>query len=249
MRRGLDLKPMSTTTFLTAEWRKLAMAQYEVAPATLASYLPAGVELDLFEGRCYVSLVGFLFDQVKLKGIPVPFHTRFEEVNLRFYVRCQDADGRWRRGVVFISELVPKPAITFIARTFYEEPYSTVPMRREILHGPAGLSVAYEWKHSGMWHKIAMQAATLPVAIRPGSVEDFITEHYWGFTKRSKGSTSQYEVKHPSWVVYPVKKTEVSVDFGALYGERFAGLNGCEPENVLLAEGSAVSVDSGSRLD
>jgi uncharacterized protein YqjF (DUF2071 family) len=75
------------STFLTAEWRKLIMAQYIVDPATLAPWLPSGVELDLYQGQCYVSLVGFLFDKVRIKGLPIPFHTRFEEINLRFYVR------------------------------------------------------------------------------------------------------------------------------------------------------------------
>ena len=239
---------MGTKTFLTAEWRKLAMAQYAVEPAALASYLPAGVELDLFEGRCYVSLVGFVFDKVRLKGVPIPFHTKFEEVNLRFYVRRQDADGGWRRGVVFVRELVPLPAITIVANTFYEEPYATVPMRHAILQNNTTVSVAYEWKYRGEWHSLSVDAAPLPVAIEPASVEEFITEHYWGFTKRSDGGTSQYEVKHPGWVVYPVRKYRIEADFGALYGTQFAGLNTAEPESVLLAEGSAVSVDSGSRL-
>jgi len=239
---------MGKKTFLSAEWRKLAMAQYAVDPSVLEPYLPAGVELDLFEGRCYVSLVGFLFDKVKLKGVPIPFHTRFEEVNLRFYVRRTDADGSSRRGVVFIRELVPKAAITFVAKTFYEEPYATVPMRNAMLHTAEELRVAYEWKYRGVWYAISVEAAPLPVAITPDSMEEFITEHYWGFTKRSDGGTSQYEVKHPSWVVYPVRTCDIDADFGELYGEQFAGLSDIEPDNVLLAEGSAVSVDSGSRL-
>lgn len=239
---------MIRKTFLAAEWRKLAMAQYVVDPGVLGPYLPAGLELDLFQGRCFVSLVGFLFDRVRLKGVAIPFHTRFEEVNLRFYVRRRDADGTSRRGVVFIREFVPKAAITIVANTFYEEPYATVPMRNAILHTATDLSVAYEWKHRGTWFAMSVEAAPWPVAISRDSVEEFITEHYWGFTKRSDGGTSQYEVKHPSWAVYPVRKCEIDADFGALYGERFAGLSDAEPDSVLLAEGSAVSVDSGSRV-
>jgi uncharacterized protein YqjF (DUF2071 family) len=239
---------MATNTFLTAEWRKLIMAQYVVEPATLAPYLPAGLELDLYEGRCFVSLVGFLFDRTRLKGVAIPFHTRFEEVNLRFYVRRRDADGTLRRGVVFVREFVPRAAITFVATRFYEEPYATLPMRHAISLTDSALSVSYEWKHRGSWCSVAVETEAKPVTIEACSVEEFITEHYWGFTKRSDGGTSQYAVKHPRWMVYPVRKCAVSADFGALYGERFAALNGVEPESVLLAEGSAVSVDSGSRL-
>ncbi len=150
--------------------------------------------------------------------------------------------------MVFVREFVPRAAITFVATRFYEEPYATVPMRHAIVPGGYELSVAYEWKHRGSWYAMSVVAAPLPVAISPGSVEEFITEHYWGFTKRSDGGMSQYEVKHPSWVVYPVWESEIDADFGELYGERFAGLSDAEPESVLLAEGSAVSVGSGSRV-
>src|SRR5579875_2618177 len=119
--------------FLTAEWRHLIMAQYEVPAATLAPYLPSGVELDLFRGACYVSLVGFLFDRVRIKGIAIPFHTRFEEVNLRFYVRRTGPDGASRRGVVFIREFVPRAAITLVANALYQEPYATLSTGRSII--------------------------------------------------------------------------------------------------------------------
>ena len=224
------------------------MAQYEVPPATLAPYLPAGTELDLFEGRSYVSLVGFLFDRVRLKGIPIPTYRRFEEVNLRFYVRRTEPDGRSKRGVVFIRELVPKLAITLVAQTIYEEPYATVPMRHRIRRAAGRWNVSYDWKFKGAWYSMAVEADANAVAIRPGTVEDFITEHYWGYTKRSRGTTSEYEVRHPSWVTYPVERYKIDVDFGALYGADFASLNGDEPSSILLAEGSAVSVNSGARL-
>ncbi len=239
---------MSNRTFLTAEWRKLIMAQYAVDPAVLAPYLPAGVELDLFHGQCFVSMVGFDFRRVRVKGIPVPFHTRFDEVNLRFYVRRVEADGTVRRGVVFIREFVPRSAITVIANAFYEEPYATLPMRHRIARHADTLHVAYEWRHRRRWYALAVEAATEPQPIVAGSVEEFITEHYWGFTKRSSGATSEYEVRHPRWVTYPIQQYRFSIDFAALYGPRFAALNGREPDNILLAEGSAVSVHAGSRL-
>jgi uncharacterized protein len=233
-------------TFLTAEWRKLIMAQYAVEPATLSPYLPPGTELDLYERRCYVSLVGFLFDRVRLKGIPIPFHSRFEEVNLRFYVRRPEPDGTSKRGVVFIREFVPRHAITWIARTLYEEPYSTLPMRHSL--AAETMDVSYEWKYGGRWQSLAVRASPQPQPIAAGSEEEFLTEHYWGYTNRSRGATSQYEVRHPRWLIYPVESWSVKVDFAALYGSQFAMLDPREPDSVLLAEGSAVSVHAGTRL-
>jgi hypothetical protein len=104
------------TTFLTAEWRKLALANYVIDPKILEKYVPKGTELDIWEGKCFVSLVGFRFLNTKVKGIKVPFHVNFDEVNLRFYVKYLDGN-EWKRGVVFIKEIVPKPILSFVART------------------------------------------------------------------------------------------------------------------------------------
>ncbi len=236
------------STFLTAEWRKLIMAQYEVAPETLYPWLPPGLELDLFHGRCYVSLVGFLFDRVRVKGIAIPFHTHFEEINLRFYVARTEGDRTRKRGVVFLREFVSRPAITLVARSFYEEPYSTLPTRHAFAASPGSLKIGYSWKHSGRWHSLAVEAASAPREMEPGGEEEFLTEHYWGYTKRTRGNTSEYEVRHPRWQTYRVLSHAITVDLGSLYGPAFASLNNATPTSVLLAEGSAVSVSCGRRL-
>jgi len=235
-------------TFLTAEWRKLIMAQYEVSPETLAPWLPVGVQLDLYQGHCYVSLVGFLFEKVRVKRLAIPFHTHFEEVNLRFYVVRAEPDGTRKRGVVFISEFVPRHAITLIANKLYEEPYATLSTRHTIANTPESLHVSYGWKHQNTWHTLAVDAEPHPQPIAPNSIEEFITEHYWGFTKRSNGTTSQYEVHHPRWQVYPIHHHAIQANLGILYGSAFEHLDATQPANILLAEGSAVSVATNSPI-
>ena len=228
------------------------MAQYVVDPAALTAWLPRGLELDYFrtggESRCYVSLVGFLFDRVRVKGLGLPFHTRFEEINLRFYVVRTEPDGSRRRGVVFIREFVPRPAISLTAKWLYEEPYQTLPTRHMIRLDPDVLKVCYEWRHRRKWQRLAVTADADPRPIPAGSEEEFITEHYWGYTKRRR-STAEYPVEHPRWSVYPVRNFEIKADFGAMYGPAFASLKAQEPDSVLLAEGSAVTVFGGRRLE
>jgi hypothetical protein len=236
------------STFLTAEWHKLIMAQYEVEPATLAPWIPPGLELDLFQGHCYVSLVGFLFDRVRVKRIPVPFHTSFEEVNLRFYVTRTEPDGTRKRGVVFIREFVPRSAIAFIANLFYEEPYEAVSMGHSVHTTPDALLVSYRWGNPKNWQRITVEALPHLRPIEPGGDEEFITEHFWGYTKRSDGATYEYGVQHPRWSAYPIRNSAIDVDFGAQYGPAFANLNGRQPASVLLAEGSAVTVSKGKRI-
>lgn len=242
-----------SSVFLSAEWRKLIMAQYAVKPKLLTPFLPAGVELDLYhppqgEPRCYVSLIAFFFDRVRVKGLAFPFHTRFEEVNLRFYVRRREPDGTTKRGVVFIREFVPRRAIAFVAKHLYEELYLAVPTRHQISSSADLLTAKYAWKLGGREHSISAAAYLPSQPIAPGSEEEFITEHYWGYTKRSNGSTSVYEVRHPRWQTYRLQSYEIAVDFGILYGPQFAFLTDQSVSSVLLAEGSAVTVHSGARM-
>ena len=236
------------STFLTASWRKLIMAQYAIDPAILTPYLPPGLELDLYKSHCYVSLVGFLFDRVRIKRLAIPFHTRFEEVNLRFYVRRQEPDGTHKRGVVFIREFVPRAAIAFVAKRFYEEPYTAIPTHHRINLSTESLDVHYSWDCGGQSHSLSVTASPTPQPIQPNSEEDFITEHYWGYTKRSDATTSAYQVEHPSWLTYSIRNSTLDADFATLYGPTFAHLNHQQPTSILLAEGSPVTVHSGSRL-
>ncbi len=236
------------STFLTAEWRKLIMAQYEVAPEVLTPFLPGGLELDLYHGRCYVSLVAFLFDKVRVKGFAVPGHTSFEEINLRFYVRRREDDGSVKRGVVFIREFVPRWAIAFVARRVYEEPYLAVPSSHKFGTKKDLVFARYAWNMGGRVHSLEAAGHVPAQEIVPGSEEEFITEHYWGYTKRSEGGMAAYQVEHPRWQTYRLQSHQVDCDFERLYGREFGFLNGMRESSVLLAEGSGVTVHSGFRL-
>lgn len=239
---------MPPSPFLTAAWRKLIMANYAVPQEWLLPYLPKGTELDLYHGQSYVSLIGFLFADVRLKGWRIPFHTNFEEVNLRFYVRHTDAAGVSHRGVVFLQELVPRLAVTLIANTVYGESYRTRRTRHRWTEDANELTVSYEWRWAGAWRRISVVADPERETIAQGSIEEFITEHYWGYTRLGPGRSSGYEVSHPRWEVYPVRSYAIEVDFAAQYGSAFAGLQAQEPASVLLAEGADVAVLGGGRL-
>lgn len=233
--------------FLTAEWRKLAIANCTIDPAILQPYVPYKTEIDLWNGKCYVSLVGFRFINTRLKGFSIPFHKHFEEVNLRFYVRFKDRNG-WKRGVTFVKEIVPKHALTFVANTIYKEKYVTLPMKHKWSISETQLYIQYSWKHKRYWHSFSVQADARPFEILPDSEEEFITEHYWGYTPLTSRSCSEYQVEHPRWNVYKVNDYVVDVKFDELYGSDFTLLNTLQPDSVMLAEGSDVSVLSMNRI-
>ncbi len=230
-------------SFLKAEWRKLAIANYAIDPAVLQKYIPHKTELDLWNNTCYVSLIGFMFKNTKVLGLKVPFHIDFEEVNLRFYVKYFE-NNQWKRGVVFIKELVPKSALSFVANAFYDEHYQTVPMSHKWELIDENIKVTYHWKYNNNEQKISVLAENNLQEILPNSETEFITEHYWGYTKVNESKTFEYEVTHPKWQTYNVKEYEINVDFGLVYGDDFAFLNNLKPNSVMLAEGSEITVEN-----
>jgi len=232
-----------TKPFLQAEWRKLAMANYSVDKKILDRYLPYKTEIDTWNNICYVSLVGFMFKNTKVKGLKIPFHTNFEEVNLRFYVRYKD-NGEWKRGVVFIKEIVPKPALTFVANTVYKENYETMPMAHSWTTANSELAVEYRWKKE-RWNSLRVITGVDSIPIEAGSEAEFITEHYWGYTRITNERTSEYEVQHPKWDVYQTYNYSIDVDFANIYGLEFKFLETEKPRSVFLAEGSEISVGNG----
>jgi uncharacterized protein len=234
-------------TFLTAEWRKLAMINYAIDPEILKPYVPAHTELDLWNDTCYVSLIGFMFMNTKVLGIKVPFHVNFEEVNLRFYVRYKD-NNEWKRGVVFIKEIVPKPALSLVANLLYGEHYATTPMKHSWLQEADKQIINYSWKLKSEWQSMQVSVPLLAQDIAVGSEEEFITEHYWGYTKAKGNGTSEYGVEHPRWQVYPALDYNVIVDFAGNYGSQFGFLNKAIPKSVFVAEGSAIKVKGGRKL-
>jgi len=232
-------------TFLTAEWNNLLMLNYAVDPALLQQFVPAGTELDSYDGKTWLSLIGFQFNRTRVLGFAIPFHQNFEEVNVRFYVRRGE-----KKGVVFIRELVPKRAIAYVARFAFNENYSRVPMSHHIETRANGdvASAEYAWR-SGP-EKCAMQIETEGPSFLPaeGSESQFITEHYWGYAAQKDGGCLEYEVQHPRWRVWNAKQAGYSGSASRLYGAEIANILARAPDSAFLADGSCVTVSKGFRI-
>lgn len=226
--------------FLSAEWQHLLLANYSVSPEVLEPLVPAGTRLDAFEGEAFVSLVAFLFNDMRVLGVPVPFHRCFEEVNLRFYVTPNHDPSI--RAVTFIKEIVPRKIIPWVANNFFGENYEAVCMSHELSEKAS----RYTWGQQLDSRFEAKHTAPLKLP-SSGSLSEFITEHYWGYTDHS-GRTLQYEVTHPQWEACEVNDYAIELDFAKEYGSRFGFLNQQPPHNVLYCRGSHVTVSSPRRL-
>ena len=241
--------------FLTAQWRALAMLNWKVPAEVLEPYVPRGTELDFHQRETYVSIVGFMFLDTCLLGVPIPFHRNFEEVNLRFYLR-REVEGDVYRGVAFIREVVPRWAVSTVARWAYNEQYICLPMksRRERYDLASEASqqsapqVEYTWQHRGAWCGINMQCEGNRQPLIPGSEEEFIAEHYWGYSRQRDGSTKEFRVEHPSWEYWPAASANVSGPIPQFYAPEFAETLSRPPDSAFLADGSAVKVYQPRRL-
>jgi len=239
---------ITSDSFLNAEWKNLAIFNYEVDPKILEKYIPAGTEIDIWNNKCYVSLVGFMFKNTKVLGVKVPFHVNFEEINLRFYVKRFE-NGEWKRGVVFIKEIVPKKAITFIANTLYNEHYETQKMKHEIIEDGSTQTLVYQWKNKEKWNTIQLETEKESLEIKIDSEAEFITEHYFGYTKIDTETTFEYEVQHPRWEQLKVLNHKIDIDFQENYGYDFELLETAVPTSVFLARGSAIEVKNKNKLE
>ncbi len=230
------------STFLSAKWQNLIMANYEIAPSCLLPFLPKGVELDYFQNKAMISLVGFLFKDTSIFKVPIPFMGTFEEVNLRFYV-VRKVGNEVRRGVVFINEAVPNKLVAKVANKLYKEHYSVIPTKHKWLITKDKKEIEYQWKVKSKWNKIKVIASAANHKMEKGSSEEFIFEHYYGYTKVNAKHSIEYKIHHPSWLVNSIKDYEIVCDFAAFYGKSFENLNFTKPHSVMLAEGSDIQVD------
>ena len=234
--------PDTPKVFLSAEWLHLAMLNFSVDPALLLPHVPAGTTLDSFHGKTYISLVGFIFRRTKMFGtISVPFHSEFEEVNLRFYVYRNHGTER-RRGVVFIAEIVPKPAIALTARLVYGENYASLPMAHKVAPAADGMEVEYAWKKRGQWLRLTARSDGTPQLPAENSLEQYITEHYWGYAQRRGRSTLEYQVTHAPWRVWRCSHAGFDGNGAELYGRELGATLSLPPDSAFLAEGSFVQV-------
>jgi uncharacterized protein YqjF (DUF2071 family) len=235
-----------SATFLTANWEKLIMINYEVEENVLLPYVPIGTVLDTFEGKHFVSIVGFLFLNTAVFKVKWPFHTNFEEVNLRFYVKRQEGE-KIKRAAVFIKEIVPKRMITWLANSIYNENYERMPMKHSLTQKTKENQLEYAFKKNNVWNKILVNYAIEGELAKTNSIEEFISEHYWGYAK-GKNLTTEYEVQHPKWNIHHVIKSDINIDFKTVFGNQFQELNGQNFHSIFVADGSAISVLKGKKI-
>jgi uncharacterized protein YqjF (DUF2071 family) len=228
--------------FLKADWENIIMANYEIDPQILLPFLPNGVEIDLFEDKCYISLVGFMFKNTQLFNVPIPWFGTFEEINLRFYVVRKEGN-KIKRGVVFINETIPYPIVAWVANKLYKEHYTVVPTKHEQEVNSDFQKIKFEWLVNSNWNSMEVSYSFGTDKMKKDSLEQFIYDHYFGYTKISNTKTEEYKLQHPIWKTHTTSNYEIECDFQAMYGTDFAILNETKPTAIFIAKGSRVGIE------
>lgn len=223
--------------FLTANWRYLLNVTFRVPPEILLPHVPAGLTLDVRDGSAFASIVAFHFLDTRVKGLKIPGHVHFPEINLRYYVKWGE-----RRGVVFWKELVPKPCIALVANRLYNEPYQATPMRVNLNHAGATRELVHHFQYGGQPQEIRARFGPSRSLPAEDSEAFYFQEHDIGFGRTHGGQTLSYDVIHPRWQVYDLKDYALDMDFARLYGPQWGFLAQAEPHCTALAEGSVVKV-------
>src|SRR5947208_1274723 len=110
-------------------WRDLTFFHWPVHPSVIAPHIPAGLDVDMYDGSAWISLTPFLIDNLRPPLTPgLPWISRFPETNLRTYVRDRTGYG----GIWFFSLEAARAAAVLGARLSYRLPYMWSKMRVQV---------------------------------------------------------------------------------------------------------------------
>lgn len=234
--------------FLTCQWKNLAIVNYEVDPSLLLPFVPAGTELDSFQGKMLVTILGFQYEHARLKGISVPGHASFSEINLRFYVK-RKLGGHQRRGVCFIKELVSLPAVSLIANICYSESFQTVLVDSIVEQKALGIYAQYCIKQKDKISNIDMMTLGPWKDVESGSIQEFILDHCFAYSSARNGRVMEYFIERPAWRYQNVSFVSVDINAKSLYGCVFSSILKQSPHSAFFVDGSNICVSHPRRLN
>ena len=210
-------------------WRELLFAHWVVDADVVRPLLPAALQLDLFEGRCYVGAVPFLMENVTPRYVPpLPGLHAFPELNLRTYVTAGGKPGVW-----FFSLDAGQKLAVRAARRFFHLPYFDAKFAIDV----AGGQVAYQSVRTHHEAAAAQFSATYRPAgpvyeADPGTLDAWLTDRYCLYSADGAGHTYRGEIDHPPW---PLQKAEASVHMNTL-GDAFGIGMSSQPATLHFAK-------------
>lgn len=197
--------PVPDKPWLMAQtWLDLLFAHWSVPPADLARILPESLSLDTFDGQAWIGVTPFEISGLRPRGgLPVPFLSRFCELNVRTYVSVGG-----KPGIFFLSLDAASRLAVIAARRAYRLPY----FHAAIAIARTGERVHYESRRvSEDGEPAEFEADYRPRGAvfhaEPGSLEYFLAERYCLYTTDEAGRPWRADIQHPPWPLQPAAGT------------------------------------------
>ncbi|MFD2562609.1 YqjF family protein [Aquimarina rubra] len=204
------------------EWNKAIFLHWKVDDNELRKFVPKELEIDMYEGSPWVSLVAFSMEKIRPKNLPYfdPI-SNFGEINIRTYIKS----GK-KTGVYFLSIEGGKKLSCMIAKKISELPYRYSKMKRK----------------SGIYTSTNNQYEdSLKIEYHPGKEQNtksdldiWLTERYALF-QDSKEFINEYEIHHPEWSLQDIEIKNLLVKY-----PRFETLLKNNPDKMCYSKGVQV---------
>lgn len=189
---------------MTQSWHDVLFAHWPVSADALCARIPSGLELDLFNGRAWISIVPFHMTNVAPRGVPqLPLLSAFPELNVRTYVRVGD-----RPGVYFFSLDAGSQVAVWVARILFNLPYH--PAFIDVVMKDGWIEYTSQRMRRGGAHadfSTRYRPAGPVAAATPGSLDFFLTERYCLYTVNEKLRLRRLEIHHAPWRLQAAEAT------------------------------------------
>jgi len=182
------------------EWNNTVFLHWEVDLQELKKLVPDDLEIDLYNGKPWVSLVAFTMEHIRPRNTPsfAPI-SNFHEINIRTYVKKDN-----KAGVYFLSIEAGTQLSCRIAKAISELPYRYSKMTRK--------GTLYNSDNKEFNDKIHLKYEVGQQLKEKGELEKWLIERYALF-QDSETSINLFEIHHIEWPIYEVDIKEIDVEY------------------------------------
>lgn len=182
------------------EWNDAVFLHWQVDLQELQKIVPDDLEIDLYEGKPWVSLVAFTMEKIRPRNLP-PFSpiSDFDEINIRTYVKNDN-----KAGVYFLSIEGGNRVSCKVAKTLSELPYRYSKLIRQ--------ETIYRSENKQFKDKMSIKYEVGQKLKEKTELDRWLTERYALF-QETETSINEFEIHHIEWPTYEIDLKEIEIDY------------------------------------
>jgi len=204
------------------EWNNAIFLHWQVELTELEKFVPKDLEIDLFEGNPWISVVAFTMENIRPKNLPpFPPISDFDEINIRTYVKSNN-----KTGVYFLSIEGGTSLSCKIAKGISELPYRYSKIERTENH--------YESSNSEFNDKLDIEFTIGKELNEKTELDKWLTERYALFQDTDR-AINEFEIHHLEWPINEITLKKVELDY-----QRFDKLINNSPNKTQYSKGVKV---------